>query len=38
MSAPQGLWGRLWRFVRPHRAKLVGVVALNLLAAVFDVF
>ena len=38
MSAPQGLWGRLWRFVRPHRSKLVGVVSLNLLAAVFDVF
>ena len=38
MSDSQGLWGRLWRFVRPHRAKLVGVVALNLLAAVFDVF
>jgi len=38
MSAPQGLWGRLWGFVVPHRAKLVGVVALNLLAAVFDVF
>ena len=38
MSAPQGLWGRLWGFVRPHRSKLVGVVSLNLLAAVFDVF
>lgn len=34
----RNLWGRLWTFVRPHRAKLVGVVALNLLAAVFDVF
>lgn len=38
MSAPQGVWGRLWGFVRPHRSKLVGVVSLNLLAAVFDVF
>ncbi|QJR36133.1 ABC transporter ATP-binding protein [Gemmatimonas groenlandica] len=38
MSAPAGLWGRLWGFVRPHRSKLVGVVSLNLLAAVFDVF
>ncbi len=35
---PQRLWRRLWGFVRPHRGKLVGVVALNLLAAVFDVF
>lgn len=33
-----GLWNRLWQFVRPHRSKLVGVVMLNLLAAVFDVF
>ena len=38
MSAPPDLWGRLWAFVRPHRSKLVGVVSLNLLAAVFDVF
>jgi subfamily B ATP-binding cassette protein MsbA len=38
MTAPRGLWSRLWGFVRPHRAKLVGVVVLNLLAAVFDVF
>ena len=38
MSSSPGLWGRLWGFVRPHRAKLVGVVVLNLLAAVFDVF
>ena len=38
MSAAQGLWPRLWGFVHPHRAKLVGVVVLNLLAAVFDVF
>ena len=32
------LWARLWVFVRPHRAKLVGVVALNAVAAVADVF
>jgi subfamily B ATP-binding cassette protein MsbA len=32
------LWARLWAFVRPHRAKLVGVVALNGVAAVADVF
>jgi subfamily B ATP-binding cassette protein MsbA len=38
MSGTTGLWGRLWGFVRPHRSKLVGVVSLNLLAAVFDVF
>ena len=38
MTAPRGLWSRLWGFVHPHRAKLVGVVVLNLLAAVFDVF
>jgi subfamily B ATP-binding cassette protein MsbA len=38
MTAPRGLWPRLWGFVHPHRAKLVGVVVLNLLAAVFDVF
>ncbi len=38
MSSSPSLWGRLWGFVRPHRAKLVGVVVLNLLAAVFDVF
>ncbi len=34
----RGLWGRLWGFVRPHRAKLVGVVVLNAVAAVADVF
>ena len=38
MSTSPGLWVRLWGFVRPHRSKLVGVVVLNLLAAVFDVF
>ncbi|MES2523717.1 MAG: ABC transporter ATP-binding protein [Gemmatimonadota bacterium] len=32
------LWARLWRFVIPHRGKLIAVVALNLFAAVFDVF
>jgi subfamily B ATP-binding cassette protein MsbA len=32
------LWRRLWRFVQPHRGKLVAVVLLNLLAAVADVF
>jgi subfamily B ATP-binding cassette protein MsbA len=32
------MWGRLWVFVRPHRAKLVGVVVLNAVAAVADVF
>ncbi|MEQ1691872.1 MAG: ABC transporter ATP-binding protein [Gemmatimonas sp.] len=36
--ANRHLWGRLWMFVRPHRAKLVGVVALNAVAAVADVF
>jgi len=34
----RGLWSRLWTFVRPHRAKLVGVVLLNGVAAVADVF
>ncbi len=34
----RGMWGRLWVFVRPHRAKLVGVVVLNAVAAVADVF
>jgi ATP-binding cassette, subfamily B, bacterial MsbA len=34
----RGLWGRLWAFVRPHRGKLAGVVALNAVAAVADVF
>ena len=37
VPAPQ-LWRRLWRFVRPHQGKLIAVVVLNLLAAVFDVF
>jgi subfamily B ATP-binding cassette protein MsbA len=32
------LWARLWRFVIPHRGKLIAVVLLNLFAAVFDVF
>ncbi len=32
------LWRRLWGFVRPHRAKLVGVVSLNAVAAIADVF
>ena len=32
------LWRRLWRFVIPHRGKLIAVVLLNLFAAVFDVF
>jgi subfamily B ATP-binding cassette protein MsbA len=36
-SAPK-LWGRLWRFVRPHRLKLLAVVGLNAVAAVADVF
>lgn len=34
----RGLWGRLWVFVRPHRGKLAGVVVLNAVAAVADVF
>lgn len=34
----RGLWGRLWDFVRPHRSKLAGVVVLNAVAAVADVF
>lgn len=38
VTPPTGLWARLWRFVQPHRFKLVGVISLNLLAAVFDVF
>ena len=39
LNAPRGgLWSRLWRFVRPHRIKLVGVVVLNAVAAVADVF
>ncbi len=37
VPAPR-LWGRLWSFVRPHRAKLVGVVSLNAVAAIADVF
>lgn len=32
------LWRRLWRFVGPHKGKLVAVVALNAAAAVADVF
>ncbi len=36
--AARRLWGRLWTFVRPHRAKLAGVVGLNAVAAVADVF
>lgn len=34
----RGVWGRLWAVVRPHRLKLVGVVALNGVAAIADVF
>jgi len=37
VPAPR-LWSRLWTFVRPHRSKLVGVVSLNAVAAVADVF
>ncbi len=37
MPTPR-LWSRLWEFVRPHRMKLVGVVSLNGVAAVADVF
>ncbi len=37
VPAPQ-VWSRLWAFVRPHRGKLVGVVALNIVAAIADVF
>ncbi len=32
------LWRRLYGFVRPHRGKLAGVLALNLAAALADVF
>lgn len=32
------LWRRLWRFVGPHKGKLVLVVVLNALAAFADVF
>jgi subfamily B ATP-binding cassette protein MsbA len=32
------LWRRLWRFVGPHKGKLVLVVLLNAFAAFFDVF
>ena len=32
------LWRRLWRFVAPHKGKLVAVVVLNATAAVADVF
>lgn len=32
------LWRRLWRFVGPHKGKLVAVVALNAAAAIADVF
>lgn len=31
-------WGRLYAFVKPHQGKLVGVIVLNLLAALADVF
>ena len=34
----RSVWGRLWAVVRPHRLKLVGVVALNGVAAIADVF
>ena len=37
VPAPR-LWRRLWRFVIPHRSKLIAVVVLNVLAAVADVF
>ncbi len=37
VATPQ-LWARLWSFVRPHRGKLAGVVALNAVAAIADVF
>lgn len=32
------LWRRLWRFVGPHKGKLVAVVILNAAAAIADVF
>jgi subfamily B ATP-binding cassette protein MsbA len=32
------LWRRLWRFVGPHKGKLVAVVVLNAAAAIADVF
>lgn len=38
MPQARGLWSRLWAIVRPHRLKLVGVVVLNAVAAVADVF
>jgi len=34
----RGLWKRLWMYVRPHKGKLFGVVLLNAVAAVADVF
>lgn len=37
VPAPR-LWARMWTFVKPHQSKLVGVVALNAIAAVADVF
>lgn len=37
-ASTRRLWGRLWSFVRPHRGKLLGVIALNAVAAVADVF
>jgi subfamily B ATP-binding cassette protein MsbA len=32
------LWRRLWRFVAPHRTKLLTVIVLNATAAIADVF
>jgi subfamily B ATP-binding cassette protein MsbA len=38
-AVPQSqTWRRLYAFVRPHQGKLFAVIALNLLAAVADVF
>lgn len=37
-TPPARLWRRLWTFVRPHKAKLFGVVTLNAVAAITDVF
>ncbi|MCC6245913.1 MAG: ABC transporter ATP-binding protein, partial [Gemmatimonadaceae bacterium] len=34
----RSVWGRLWTVVRPHRLKLFGVVLLNAVAAIADVF
>jgi subfamily B ATP-binding cassette protein MsbA len=37
-ASAASLWRRLWRFVGPHKGKLVAVVVLNAAAAIAEVF